>query len=157
MAQNVTLSGRMINLMMTRVPGLAKASSRRSAKAFAASGGTKGAVLMGKPTFVLTVNGRKTGEPRPVMLMLIHHGPELIVVGSQGGTPKNPNWWENLVAAGRAEAQVGSETFPVTFREVTDPEERAEIWKTACAAYPDYASYQALTSRQIPVGILTRA
>lgn len=157
MTQKVTLSGRMINLMMTRMPGIAKASTRRSAKAFAESGGTKGAALMGKPTFLLTVMGRKSGEPRSVMLMLIHHGPELVVVGSQGGAPTNPNWWGNLVAAGRAEAQIGAERFPVTFREVTDPTERAEVWKVACAAYPDYASYQVLTPRQIPVGILTRA
>lgn len=152
-----TLSGRAVNLMMTRLPGLAKAGSRRSAKAFVDSGGTKSAALMGKPTFVLSVVGRKSGEVRPVMLMLIHHGPELLVVGSQGGAPKNPNWWENLVAAGRAEAQVGAERFPVTFREVTDPGEYDEVWKVACAAYPDFATYQQLTSRRIPVGVLTRA
>ncbi len=152
-----TLSGRMVNLMMTRVPGLAKAGTRRSAKAYAASGGTKSGALMGKPTFLLTVVGRKSGEPRSVLLMLVHRGPEFVVVGSQGGTATNPNWWGNLVAAGKAEAQIGTEKFPVTFREVTDPDERAEVWKIACAAYPDYATYQQLTSRQIPVGILTRA
>lgn len=152
-----SFSGRAVNLMMTRLPGIAKAGSRRSAKAFVESGGTKSATIMGKPTFVLGVVGRKSGETRPVMLMLIHHGPELVVVGSQGGAPKNPNWWENLVAAGRAEAQVGAERYPVTFREVTDPVEYAEVWKVACAAYPDFATYQQLTPRRIPLGILTRA
>lgn len=152
-----SFSGRAVNLMMTRLPGIAKAGSRRSAKAFVESGGTKSAAIMGKPTFVLSVVGRKSGEIRPVMLMLIHHGPELVVVGSQGGSAKNPNWWENLVAAGRAEAQVGAEKFAVTFREVTDPAEYAEVWKVSCAAYPDFETYQALTSRRIPVGILTRA
>jgi deazaflavin-dependent oxidoreductase (nitroreductase family) len=151
-----TFSGRMVNFMMTRTPGFAKAGTRRSAKAYAASGGTKSAAIMGKPTFLLNVVGRKSGEIRPVMLMLIHHGPELIVVGSQGGAPKNPNWWENLVAAGHAEAQVGAEKFPVLFRQVTDPTERAEVWKVACAAYPDFDTYRQLTSREIPLGILTR-
>ena len=152
-----TLSGRMVNLLLTRFAPITKAGTRRAAKAYAESGGTKSATTMGKPTFLLNVVGRKSGEIRPVLLMLIHRGPELIVVGSQGGAPKNPNWWENLVAAGQAEAQVGAEKFAVTFRQVTDPAEREIVWKVACAAYPDFDTYQQLTDRQIPVGILTRA
>jgi deazaflavin-dependent oxidoreductase (nitroreductase family) len=151
----VTFSGRAVHFMMSHFFGLAKSSSRRQAEAYAKSGGRKGAAISGKPTFRLVVKGRSSGEPRPVMLMLIRRGEELLVCGSQGGRPEHPNWWLNLVAAGQAEAQIGDQTFPVDFREVTDPAERDEVWRLLVAGYPDFGSYQALTDRVLPVGVLT--
>jgi deazaflavin-dependent oxidoreductase (nitroreductase family) len=155
MSDKVTLSGRATNFFMNHLHGVAKAASRRQAVQYEKSGGTKASAIAGKPTFRLIVRGRTSGEPRPVMLMLIRRGEELLVCGSQGGRPEDPNWWKNLVAAGEAEAQVGAETFPVDFRVVTDPAERAEVWALLNASYPDFASYQALTERVLPVGVLT--
>jgi deazaflavin-dependent oxidoreductase (nitroreductase family) len=157
MTKKVTASGRAVNFVMNHAFGAAKKSSRKHAEEYERSAGTKRTTLNGKPVFRLNVRGRTSGEPRSVMLMLATRGEELIVVGSQGGRPEDPNWWRNLVAAGEAVAQVGADTFPVTFRQVTDPDERAEVWSIATAAYPDFDSYQALTDRVIPVGILTRS
>jgi deazaflavin-dependent oxidoreductase (nitroreductase family) len=156
-SERVTISGRAANLLQTRLRGLANAASRRHAEKYARSGGTKATSVAGKPVFRLVVAGRTSGEPRPVMLMLVRRGSELVVCGSQGGHPEDPNWWKNLVAAGHAVAQVGTDTFPVTFRVVTDPSERDECWQLLTAAYPDFASYQALTKRLLPIGVLTPA
>lgn len=73
------------------------------------------------------------------------------------GHPKPPNWWGNLVAAGEAEVQVGPDTWPVTVRVVTDPDERAACWRRLVAAYPDFETYQAMTDRQLPTARLSRA
>ena len=151
-----TFSGRATHFMMSHLFGLAKSASRRQANTYEKSGGTKSAAVNGKPIFRLVVRGRTTGEPRPVMLMLIRRGDDLLVCGSQGGRPEHPNWWKNLVAAGHAEVQVGAETYPVDFHEATDPAERDEVWRLLIAGYPDFASYQVLTDRVLPVGVLTR-
>lgn len=156
MADRVTVSGRAINFGSRHLPGFVHWFSRSQSKQYAASGGRKGAKLHGKPVFRLTVTGRTSGEPRPVMLMLVPRGDDLLVCGSQGGTPESPNWWKNLEAAGRATAQVGDDSFEVDARVVTDESERAQAWALLTAAYPDFASYQALTDRVLPIAVLTR-
>lgn len=156
MPPRTSLSGRIANFGARRVPGVANWFSRRQADQFERSGGTKGAQLRGKPIFRLTVVGRKSGEPRSLMLMLVRRGDDLLVCGSQAGTPDAPNWWKNLVAAGHATAQVGDDTYDVDAREITEPAEREEAWALLTAAYPDFASYQALTDRRLPVAVLTR-
>jgi deazaflavin-dependent oxidoreductase (nitroreductase family) len=88
--------------------------------------------------------------------MLIRRGEDLLVCGSQAGAPDAPNWWKNLVAAGTAEAQVGDQTFPVDVRILTDGPERTEAWQVLTAEYPDFATYQALTERTLPIAVLTR-
>lgn len=156
MAERATLTGRVANLMSTRTPGLVNAYSRFQAGRFERTDGTRGAKLRGKPIFRLTVRGRKSGEPRSVMLMLARRGDDLLVCGSQAGTPQAPNWWKNLEAAREATVQVGGERYDVDARVVTDPAERAEAWSLLTAAYPDFAAYQALTDRVLPVAVLTR-
>lgn len=156
MTDKVTVSGRTINLLSRHLPGVSHWFSRRQSQQFEKSGGKKGAELSGKPVFRLTIVGRKSGEPRSVMLMLVRRGEDLLVCGSQGGTPQAPNWWKNLEAAGRATAQVGDDTFEVDARVVSDDAERAETWALLTAAYPDFASYQKLTDRVLPIAVLTR-
>lgn len=156
MTQRVSASGRAANLASRHLPALAHWLSRRQSQQFERSGGTRGAQLAGKPVFRLIVTGRKTGEPRSVMLMLVRRGDDLLVCGSQAGTPQSPNWWKNLEAAGRASAQVGDDTFEVDARVLSDGPERAEAWALLTAAYPDFASYQLLTDRILPIAVLTR-
>jgi deazaflavin-dependent oxidoreductase (nitroreductase family) len=156
MTDRVSFSGRSANLLSTRAPGLLNWFSRRQAGQFERSGGKRGAKLRGKPIFRLTVVGRNSGQPRSVMLMLVRRGDDLLVCGSQAGTPESPNWWKNLVAAGRATAQVGPESYEVAVRAIEDEPERSEAWSLLTAAYPDFASYQALTDRVLPIAALTR-
>ena len=151
-----SITGRVANFMSTRFPGLGRRATHRQIAQFRASKGAKGNKLLGKPVFLLDVVGRKTGEPRPVMLMLAHRGDDLIVVGSNGGNPTTPNWYANLVAAGEAHVEVGADRWAVDVRELDDGTERDDCWALACAAYPDFDSYQELTDRRIPIAVLTR-
>lgn len=157
MSDRGSFSGRMAHFMVTHVPFVNKWMTRMNASAFEKSGGKRGAKLMGKPVFRLTIVGRTSGEPRTVMLMLVPRGDEFLVCGSQAGTPTAPNWWKNLEAAKHGTAQVGAEIFEVDARVVTDETERAEAWTLLTAAYPDFATYQKLTDRVLPIAVLTRA
>lgn len=151
-----SVSGRLVNFMSRRLPGLGKRGTRRQVDQYRSSGGTKGDALMGKPVFLVDVVGRKSGESRPVMLMLVERDDDLVVIGSNGGNPVAPNWYRNLVAAGTAEVQVAADTWTVTPRELDEGPERDECWDLAVAAYPDFATYQELTDRRIPVVLLER-
>ena len=91
-----------------------------------------------------------------LMLMLVRRGEELLVCGSRAGAADAPNRWKNLVAAGHATVQIGSDTFETDARVLTNETERAEAWQLLTAAYPDFGSYQLLTRRTPPIPVLTR-
>jgi deazaflavin-dependent oxidoreductase (nitroreductase family) len=155
-APMASITGRMANLMSRYLPSLGRKGTQRQVKQFRESGGTKGNKLFGKPVFLLDIVGRTSGEPRPVMLMLAERGDDLVVIGSNGGNPVTPNWYRNLMAAGGGHVEVAGERWAVAARELADGAERDECWTVAVAAYPDFATYQQLTDRVIPVAVLER-
>jgi deazaflavin-dependent oxidoreductase (nitroreductase family) len=150
-----SLTGRIANFMSKHFPKMVAKATRKQVAQFRESNGTKGNEMFGKPVFLLETLGRKTGEPRPVMLMLVRRDDDLIAVGSNGGNPVTPNWYKNLLAAEQTEVQVGGDRWWTTAREV-EGEEFQECWALATKAYPDFNTYQQLTDRRIPVAVLER-
>jgi deazaflavin-dependent oxidoreductase (nitroreductase family) len=130
--------------------------ARRQAETYEATGGAKAGDLQGRPVVVLTSVGAKTGLLRKTALMRVEHDGEYAVVGSLGGSPKNPVWVHNLRANPLVELQDGAEKHDYIAREVSG-DERAQWWERAVEAFPTYAAYQKKTDRVIPVFVLTRA
>ena len=117
----------------------------------------KGRVLgnmAGAPVLTLTAPGRKSGQLRTVPLLYIRDGDRYIVIASKGGSPTNPDWFENLIANGGGTIQVGERSSPVTAEIVVGPE-RDRLWSEAAKIYPAYNDYATKTSREIPVVVLT--
>jgi len=77
----------------------------------------------------------------------------VIVVGSQGGLPKDPLWYKNLQVNPICEVQIKRRKIHMKAR-TADPEERDVLWPKLVAHYPDFASYESWTDRIIPVVIL---
>ena len=140
--------------MSKHLPGLGRWGTHRQITQFRSSRGQKGNSIRGLPVFLLDVVGRSSGEPRPVMLMLVRRDDDLLVCGSNGGNPVAPNWYKNLVAAGEAQVEVDADRWAVTARELDDGPERDQCWELLIAGYPDFASYQELTDRRLPVVVL---
>ncbi len=145
----------MANFFSVHADRVARAAGRRHVARFRAGGGRKADTIRGLPVFLLDVVGRSSGRPRPVMLMLIRRGDDVLVCGSNGGNPTAPNWYRNLIAAGEAHVEVGGDRWAVTAREI-DGSERDECWSLLVAGYPDFESYQELTDRHLPVAVLER-
>jgi deazaflavin-dependent oxidoreductase (nitroreductase family) len=120
------------------------------------TGGDEGHDWRGTKTLLLTTTGRRSGEPREHALIYGRHGDDYLVVASKGGAPVHPAWYLNLEADPDVELQVGPERFRARARTAT-PDERAEMWKTMTAEWPDYDAYQTKTDRQIPIVVLSRA
>ncbi|MDQ1664878.1 MAG: hypothetical protein QOH75_909 [Actinomycetota bacterium] len=117
------------------------------------SGGTRGTTLRGLPVVILTNRGVKSGKVRKTPLMRVEHDGRYAVVASQGGAPRHPTWYHNLVADPRVQLQDGPVRQDMVAREVTG-DEKAEWWDRAVEAFPDYADYQKKTDREIPVFVL---
>ncbi|THA36164.1 nitroreductase family deazaflavin-dependent oxidoreductase [Streptomyces sp. A1277] len=126
---------------------------RDQVEQYESSGGTEGTTMRGMPVIVLTTVGARSGKIRKTPLMRVEHDGLYAVVASQGGAPKHPVWYHNLVADPRAELQDGPVRRDMTAREVTG-EEKAAWWERAVEAFPDYADYQKKTDREIPVFVL---
>jgi deazaflavin-dependent oxidoreductase (nitroreductase family) len=114
------------------------------------TGGSEGMTLRDLPVILLVTKGAKSGKIRKTPLMRVEHDGAFALVASQGGAPKHPVWYHNIVADPHVEVQDGTERSDMVAREVTG-EEKAAWWERAVAAYPDYADYQRKTDREIPV------
>jgi deazaflavin-dependent oxidoreductase (nitroreductase family) len=110
----------------------------------------------GVPVLLLTTIGRKSGEPKTTPLLYLEDGERVIIVGSQGGMAKHPQWFLNLTQNPAVEVQIGSQQRKMRAR-VANPAEHAALWPRLVALYADFATYQAWTDRAIPVVILEPA
>ena len=126
---------------------------REQVELYERSGGTQGTTLRdtGLPVIIVTHVGNKTGAIRKTPLMRVKDGPNYVLIGSQGGAPKDPVWVYNLRANPDVEIRDLTVVQPMHAREVTDDAERRRLWDLAVQAYPPYADYQKRTARKIPV------
>lgn len=141
------------------VLGVIKVMSRVNTWTYRVSGGRIGgnwrvgsALTAPVPVCLVTTTGRKSGEPRTVPLLHLPDGDRVLLVASQGGLPRHPQWYLNILANPEVTIQVGRRTRAMTAREAS-AEERAALWPRLVERYADFASYQANTSRVIPVVI----
>lgn len=104
------------------------------------------------PVCLVTTTGRKSGQPRTVPLLHLPDGDRVLLVASQGGLPKHPQWYLNTLADPAVTVQVGRRVRSMSAREAS-PSERAELWPKLVDRYADFSEYQANTSRVIPVVI----
>lgn len=87
------------------------------------------------------------------MLSYTRDGERLVIIGSRGGSPRDPDWWRNLEAHPEADVDLGSQRLRVRAREA-DGRERERLWAQAVASDASYARYQRRTTRRIPVIVL---
>jgi deazaflavin-dependent oxidoreductase (nitroreductase family) len=110
----------------------------------------------GSTILLLTTTGRKSGEPRTTPLIYARDGDRYVIVASQGGAPRHPNWYENLARDPEVEVQVLDEVFTARAR-TAEGDERERLWAKANEVWRHYDEYKERTSRTIPVVVLERA
>ena len=87
--------------------------------------------------------------------MHLPDGDRWIVFASKGGGPKSPDWYHNLVANPTVTLEVGSETFEAEATVVIG-EERDLLYGRQAQLFPNFAEYETMTTRKIPVIALSR-
>jgi|SRR5581483_2394896 len=108
-----------------------------------------------RPLLLLTTTGARSGQLRTAPMMYIRDDDRLLVIASNIGAPKHPNWYHNLVAHPEVTVEVGNETYRA-IAVVTAGEERQRLWRQIVTQAPFFAEHQAKTRRQIPVVALER-
>jgi len=105
---------------------------------------------------LLTTTGRRSGQPRTTPMMYHRDGARLLVIASNVGAPRHPDWYLNLVAKPHVTVEVGAETYDAIATPLTAAE-RARVWTLLKQTYPFFADHEAATARTIPVIALTRS
>ncbi|HEY0870858.1 MAG TPA: nitroreductase family deazaflavin-dependent oxidoreductase [Acidothermaceae bacterium] len=123
--------------------------------------GRVGGNFEGAPITILHHVGRKSGREylAPVMYLPADDNPDTIYVfASAGGAPVHPKWYDNMIAAGTATVEVGTQSYPVTVTDVTGAE-RDRVYAEQVKRYPGFGEYESknVGIRTIPVLKLTRA
>jgi deazaflavin-dependent oxidoreductase (nitroreductase family) len=105
------------------------------------------------PNLILTVTGRRSGEPRTFGLIYGEDDGRYVIVGSKGGAPQHPAWYFNLIANPDVQVQIRGEKFRARARLVAG-EERARLWAMMSGLYSGYADVQQKTDREFPIVVL---
>ncbi len=128
---------------------------------FRANEGRVGAPFEGAPIVLLHHAGRKSGkEYVSPLVYLPGEGDDdsVYIFASKGGAPTHPEWYLNLVAAGKATIEVGTSTYPVTVTELTG-DDRDRVYAEQVKRMPGFGEYEQKTEgvRTIPVLALRRS
>lgn len=115
--------------------------------------GLVGGNILGSPILLLTTTGRKSGKRYTTPLLYLRDGEDLVIVASNNGSDRDPDWWRNLVASPRANAQIMGKHEDVIAHEATG-EERSRLWAEITRRFPIYRVYERRTRREIPVVVL---
>ncbi|MGD8417092.1 MAG: nitroreductase family deazaflavin-dependent oxidoreductase [Pseudomonadales bacterium] len=127
-----------------------KAFTRLHVFLYRLSGGRLMTTLGGDPICLVTMTGAKSGRRRTLPLMYVPDGDSVVLVASQGGAPRNPSWYHNLIAHPEITVEVDGEVRRLRARRVS-AEEKRKLWPLCVAHYAPYESYQQRTDRDIPV------
>ncbi|MFF3952862.1 nitroreductase/quinone reductase family protein [Streptomyces sp. NPDC001890] len=123
---------------------------------FRANAGKVGGPFEGGDLLLLTTTGARSGKETTTPLGYVRHGDALLVIGSNLGAPRHPDWYRNLLAHPVVRVELGTRTFQA-LAVPAQGERREELFAHAVRTVPGYADYQARTSRLLPVVALERA
>ncbi len=115
--------------------------------------GKIGGTIVGLKVLLLSTTGRKTGKQRTKPLCYFEEGPDYVIIASNGGADKHPEWFLNL----KRNLKVGVRINDIQFSalaEVSDPKTRQRLWQKLISLSPYYIKYGNKTKRQIPMILL---
>jgi deazaflavin-dependent oxidoreductase (nitroreductase family) len=126
-------------------------TNRRVIEQFRAGGEVDG--MHRERLVLLTTTGRTTGEPRTVPMMVHRDGDRLLVVASNIGAPKHPDWYLNLEADPRVTVEVADRKFEAEALPLLGAD-YVRTWTQLEEHYPFLADHQAKArqaKRVIPI------
>ena len=127
-----------------------KAYTRLNVFLYRLSGGRLMNTLAGMPIIVVKMKGARSGRVISIPLMYVPHESGFVLVASQGGAPKTPAWYYNLMKHPEIQITYGGQSARFTAKLVSD-EVKAKLWPLCVECYPPYEQYQKRTDRDIPV------
>jgi deazaflavin-dependent oxidoreductase (nitroreductase family) len=138
------------NWLVTNRPRWQRAWSRLHGRLYKLTGGRfLPRWFDGAPVMVLETVGRRSGRPRANPILYLRHGEKLVVMASNAGNDRTPQWCLNLLAAGEGTVVIGGERTPVRVTRVLEGAERERVWPRFAEMYPQADDYTDFTDREI--------
>lgn len=121
------------------------------------TGGRLGWSAGAMPVIKLTTTGRKSGQPREVMLTCpaVVDG-AYVIVASRGGDDVHPAWFLNLRDNPIVWVESQNEAKHQRRARIGTSAERDRLWPSITSTYSGYKGYQEKTDREIPIVFLER-
>ena len=104
-------------------------------------------------TMRLTTTGRRTGQPRSVILGYVEDGPNLVTMAMNGWADGEPAWWLNLQAHPVAQVSLTDGARSVRGRAAVG-DERSRLWSRWREIDPKLDGYAALRSGETAIVVL---
>jgi deazaflavin-dependent oxidoreductase (nitroreductase family) len=98
----------------------------------------------------VTMKGAKSGRSLTIPLMYVPHQDGVLLVASQGGAPRNPAWYHNLVKHPDIAVNHRGRRMQLRAR-LAKSEEKPNLWPVCDQHYAPYADYRKRTTRDIPI------
>lgn len=136
---------------MTQIPNDLKAYNRELIAEFRAAGRR----LEGRQLLVLTTTGARTGQPRSTPMMYVPDGDRVLVVASNAGAPRHPDWYRNLVTHPDVTVEADGEEYRARAVPL-EGTEYADRWAYITGNFPFFSEHQSKITRRIPVVALVR-
>jgi deazaflavin-dependent oxidoreductase (nitroreductase family) len=111
--------------------------------------------IAGLPNLMLTVIGRKSGQPRETPLLCVPYGDDILIAGSNFGSDKQPVWVVNIQANPEVTVRFRGRTRSMVARRLEEGPEREAAWEHMLKTWPNFARYEQRTDRRIKVFLLT--
>jgi deazaflavin-dependent oxidoreductase (nitroreductase family) len=129
---------------------LMKAATRIHVLLHRLTGGRFFNTLGGDEVCFVTMTGARSGRRITVPLMYVPHGDGVLLVASQGGAPRNPVWYRNLVEHPEITVNHRGRVMRLRAR-LAAPGEKPDLWPVCDQHYAPYARYRERTDRDIPI------
>jgi deazaflavin-dependent oxidoreductase (nitroreductase family) len=117
---------------------------------FRANGGVVGGELADMPLLLLTTIGSRSGQSRTTPLAYHRRRNRYIVIASNGGAARHPDWFHNLQSNPNVTVEIGGRTLSAKAR-LLETSEREAVFAAVVARAPAAGAFQAKAGRTIPV------
>lgn len=102
----------------------------------------------------LTATGRRSGQPRSVIVGYIEDGPNLITLAMNGWDEGHPSWWHNLQALPDATVQQARQEPRRVHARAAAGSEREQLWRRWVDVDPTLTGHAPFRSTETPVVVL---
>lgn len=99
---------------------------------------------------LLTTVGTRTGRRHTTPMMFHREGDRVLVIASNAGAQKDPDWYRNLRKEPRVTVEIGDKRYDALATEL-EGAERERQWAVLKEAYPFFADHEKTAGRTIPV------
>ncbi|MFF0268455.1 nitroreductase/quinone reductase family protein [Kribbella sp. NPDC004536] len=117
---------------------------------FRANGGQVTGFAGIRTLLLLTTFGRHSGTSHTVPLIPIQQDSDLVIFASNAGAEVAPDWYYNILDNPNVVVEFGAQTFGAK-ASVLDGADRDRMYARRVEMIPQYAGYQEMAKRVIPV------